>query len=123
MNFAKFVRTPLLQKTSGRLLLSEVKASTIEKCFVKCGFSVDLLEAVTYNDNDHGEFCELQCLIKGIVSEYTVDNFLRPEENAPTSVSVINATSSIWKEDLRSEVARIDLTEKNHKVKMVKSVL
>ena len=74
----------------------EVKASTIEKCFVKCGFSEDLFETIIVDDDDDDRFSELQSLINGVVSDYA--DYLEQDENAPTSVSAVDTTSSAWKE-------------------------
>ena len=35
--------------------LTKLKASTIKKCFIKCGFSEDLFEVVTSDDDDDDE--------------------------------------------------------------------
>ena len=35
---------------------TKLKASTIKKCFVKCGFSEDLFEEVTSDDDDDESF-------------------------------------------------------------------
>ena len=60
MNFAKFLRTPFLQNTSGRLLLHIVKLSEsldsfsadYEKVIILTDFNVEV------NDNHMKSFCE-----------------------------------------------------------------
>ena len=46
----------------------------------------------------------------GIISEYTVDDYLRQDENAPTSILVIITTYGTWKEDLWRFAQQITIT-------------
>ena len=81
-----------------------MEAWTIEKCFVKCGFSEDVFETIIVDDDDDDGFSELQSLINGVVSDYAVADYLEQDENAPPAV---DTTSSAWKEDLCNKVVRL----------------
>ena len=69
-------------------------ASTIEK--LKCRLSKDFLKKGS---------SELEQLIIGVGSEYSVLDYLRQGDNVPTSVRATDTILSAWKEKLlRSEV-------------------
>ena len=80
----------------------KVKKETIVNCFSKCGFDEASVEIFTDDDID-AEFSELQNYISEISPESTVESYLNQDEDAVTSVNIVDIGSTNWKENLREK--------------------
>ena len=98
----------------------KVRKETIVNCFSKCGFNEANLELFIDDDAD-AEFAELQNYISEISPDSTVDSYLNQEEDAVTSVNMVDTHSMNWKEGMREKAIRFaiegdDETEKQAEV-------
>ena len=80
----------------------KVKKETIVNCFSKCGFNEGTRELFIDDDAD-AEFADLQNYISEVSPDSTVDSYLNQDEDAVTSLNMVDIHSMNWKEDMREK--------------------
>ena len=98
----------------------KVKKETIVNCFSKCGFNEATLELFIDDDAD-AEFAELQNYISAISLDSTVDSYLNQDEDAVTSVDMVDIHSMNWREDMMEKAIRFAIEEDDETEKQAKA--
>ena len=88
----------------------KVKKETTVNCFSKSGFNEATLELFIDDDAD-AEFAELQNYISEISPDSTVDSYLNQDEDAITSVDMVDIHAMNWREDMMEKAIRFAIEE------------